>query len=144
MLVESAAGRAQDRRRSLFPAMSAAGLRYQPRTGATCTPLETRSGSHIYDGDPASFHDWEFRTLMRLKLYEDAVRVKSRPNGAPSGTAADSAGEALLQTNRPMTGMPMPPGEVRDSTPMSLASSNASSRRPSRTRCTISVLAWRA
>ena len=28
---------------------------------------ETKSGSYIYQGDAASFHEWEFRTLLRVK-----------------------------------------------------------------------------
>ena len=60
--------------------MSVSGLRYTRATHAG-TPLETRSGSYIYDGAPNTFHDWEFRTAMRLKLYEDAIRAKSKPKG---------------------------------------------------------------
>ena len=58
-----------------------AGLRFTPTAGQTSTPLETRSGSYIYTGDPAYFHDWEFRTLMRLKLYEDAIKAKAQKEG---------------------------------------------------------------
>ena len=28
--------------------------------------------------DPAYFHDWELRTLIRLKFYEDAIRAKAQ------------------------------------------------------------------
>ena len=62
--------------------------------GQTSTSLETRSWPYIYNGDPAYFHDWEFRTLMRLKLYEDAIK------GKPVGTQ-----EGVLQ---PRTSLPMP------------------------------------
>ena len=58
--------------------MSVAGLRFTRIAGQTSTPLETRSGSYIYNGDAAYFHDWEFRTLMRLKLYEDAIKAKAQ------------------------------------------------------------------
>ena len=58
--------------------MSVAGLRYSRGAGSG-TPLETRSGSYIYDGNPRTFHDWEFfRTSILLKLYEDAMRAKTR------------------------------------------------------------------
>ena len=53
-----------------------AGLRFTRTAGQTSTLLETRSGSYIYNGNPAYFHDWEFRTLMRLKLNEDAMGHK--------------------------------------------------------------------
>ena len=55
-----------------------AGLRFTRIAGQTSTPLEIRSGSYVYNGDPAYFHAWEFRTLMRLKLYEDAIRAKAQ------------------------------------------------------------------
>ena len=55
-----------------------AGLRFTRTAGQTSTPLETRSGSYIYNGDPAYVHDWEFRTLRRLKLYEDAIKAKAK------------------------------------------------------------------
>ena len=42
-----------------------AALRFTRSAGQS---LETRSGLYNYNGDPAYFHDWEFRTLMRLKL----------------------------------------------------------------------------
>ena len=58
-------------------AMSVAGLRFS-RSSYSSTPLETRSGSYIYDGAPSTFYDWEFRTSMRLKLYEDAIRAKTK------------------------------------------------------------------
>ena len=70
--------------------MSVAGLRFNRTHGASSTPLETRSGSYIYSGDPQSFHDWEFRTLMHLKLYEDAVRAKSKSTTAKEDEAPDS------------------------------------------------------
>ena len=36
------------------------------------TPLETKSGSYIYHGDAGHFHDWEFRTRLRIVLFESA------------------------------------------------------------------------
>ena len=57
--------------------MSVAGLRFSPDHGARATdPAETRSGSYIYGGDPAGFHDWEFRTKLRLRMYEEFLRTK--------------------------------------------------------------------
>ena len=61
--------------------MSVAGLRFSRGAGSRTT-LETRSGSYIYDGNPSTFRDWEFRTSMRLKLYEDAIRAKTRSTSA--------------------------------------------------------------
>ena len=82
--------------------MSVAGLLFTRTAGQTSTPLETLSGSYIYNGDPAYFHDWEFRTLMRLKFYEDAIKAKaqkkarrnSRRSPAPQDEPTDADAEA--------------------------------------------------
>ena len=86
--------------------MSVAGLRFTRTAGQTSTPLETRSGSYIYNGDPAYFHDWEFRTLMRLKLYEDAIKAKaqkkaSRRNSRRSPTPQDEPTDADAEVEAP-------------------------------------------
>ena len=83
-----------------------AGLRFTRTAGQTSTPLETRSGSYIYNGDPAYFHDWEFRTLMRLKLYEDAIKAKaqkkaSRRNSRRSPTPQDEPSDADAEVEAP-------------------------------------------
>ena len=83
-----------------------AGLRFTRTAGQTSTPLETRSGSYIYNGDPAYFHDWEFRTLMRLKLYEDAIKAKaqkkaSRRNSRRSPTPQDEPTDADAEVEAP-------------------------------------------
>ena len=83
--------------------MSVAGLRLTRTAGQTSTPLETRSGSYIYDGDPAYFHDWEFRTLMRLKLYEDAIKRKGR-NSRRSPTSQDEPTDADVEAEPPGEG----------------------------------------
>lgn len=65
--------------------MSVAGLRYNPDR-ATSAPLETKSGSYIYNGDAQSFHDWQFRTLLRCKLFDQsqAQSVDADTSGADS------------------------------------------------------------
>ena len=83
-----------------------AGLRFTRTAGQTSTPLETRSGSYIYNGDPAYFHDWEFRTLMRLKLYEDAIKAKaqkkaSRRNSRRSPTPQEEPTDANAEVDAP-------------------------------------------
>ena len=47
---------------------SVAGLRFarSKLEGTSAAPLETRSGSYIYEGGASSYHDWEFRTNVRL------------------------------------------------------------------------------
>ena len=82
--------------------MSVAGLRFTRTAGQTSTPLETRSGSYIYNGDTAYFHDWEFRTL----LYEDAIKAKaqkkaSRRNSRRSPTPQDEPTDADAEVEAP-------------------------------------------
>ena len=85
-----------------------AGLRFTRTAGQTSTPLETQSGSYIYNGDPAYFHDWEFGTLMRLKLYEDAIKAKAqkkaRTNSRRSPTPQDEPTDADAEADMPGEG----------------------------------------
>ena len=46
--------------------MALSSLRYRPGDSAALTRLETKSGSYIYDGTVNSFHEWEFRTGIRM------------------------------------------------------------------------------
>ena len=61
------------------------------------------SGSYIYSGDPSAFRDLEFRAAMRLKLYEDAVRAKTK-----STTKGDKTVD--LTTRRPRSRRQARPG----------------------------------
>ena len=45
--------------------MALSGLRYK-RYGSDA-PKETKSGSYIFSGNVQDFHEWEFRTQLRLK-----------------------------------------------------------------------------
>ena len=76
--------------------MSVAGLKYVRGGGASSsssTAHETRSGSYIYGGNPESFHDWEFRTSMRFKLYEDSTTAKSKTRSALASEADEEASD---------------------------------------------------
>ncbi|CAE7255946.1 RE2 [Symbiodinium natans] len=53
--------------------MSVAGLKYDPVLSLD-TPAETKSGSYIYSGSAASFHDWEFRTRARVSQHRERQR----------------------------------------------------------------------
>ena len=70
-------------------AMSVAGLRFTRNTSSS-SMAETKSGSYIYGGDPSTYHDWEFRTLLRLKLYEDAIRAKASAQSRQGSQRGDS------------------------------------------------------
>ena len=58
------------------------------------TPLET-----------AYFHDWELRTLVRLKLYENTMRAKAqkkaRRNSRKSPTPQDEPTDADAEADTP-------------------------------------------
>lgn len=72
--------------------MSIAGLKFQPGTSDRFagTPQETKSGSYIYWGDAASFHDWKFRTELRIRLHDQAQSQKD-PSDEPVDPATASA-----------------------------------------------------
>ena len=83
----------------LLSMMFVAGSRFTRSARQSSTPLETRSRSYFYNGDPAYGHDWEIRTLLRLKLYEDAIRAKAqkkkaRRNSRGSPTPQDEPTDA--------------------------------------------------
>ena len=78
--------------------MSVAGLRLHALPGRRV--LETRSGSYIYNGDPAYFH---------LKLYEDAIKAKAqkkkgRRNSRRSPTPQDEPTDADVEAEPPGEG----------------------------------------
>ena len=93
--------------------MSVSGLRYTRATHAG-TPLETRSGSYIYDGAPNTFHDWEFRTAMRLKLYEDAIRAKSKPSKGDKSIDPDDSDDSRTEAASPTRAAADPPVPSED------------------------------
>ena len=61
------------RRRTV--SMSLSGLRYQSTTFGTA-PQETKSGSYIYSGSPSGFHEWEFRTRIRVEFLKQKIKKK--------------------------------------------------------------------
>ena len=56
---------------------------------------ETRSGAHIYHGDAASFHEWEFRTRLRIagKNGDQYIEAMSKVCDGPRGDAFVAAQE---------------------------------------------------
>ncbi|CAE7414696.1 CAX4 [Symbiodinium sp. CCMP2592] len=113
--------------------MSVAGLRYS-RSTYSSTPLETRSGSYIYDGTPSTFHDWEFRTSMRLKLYEDAIRSKPKKTVEPEEEGSDDESRIVEQSPTAGATAPVPPEDRPDidaAEAAAAASDGGSRRRPS-------------
>ena len=72
--------------------MSINGLRFSQERHSSA-PLETKSGSYIYAGDAANFHDWQFRTLLRIRLYEQQLEETSKPADPVVTTATEPAAE---------------------------------------------------
>ena len=72
--------------------MSINGLRFSQERHSSA-PLETKSGSYIYAGDAANFHDWQFRTLLRIRLYEQQLEEMSKTADPVGTTATEPAAE---------------------------------------------------
>ena len=72
--------------------MAFSSLRYRP-DHATAAPIETKSGSYIYDGSVAHFHEWEFRTEMRM-----TAALASNGNGKGDGDNQDKVAAAVNRT----------------------------------------------
>ena len=76
---------------------SECGLRYGPDHGGSRGPLETKGGSYIYSGAAAAFHDWGFRSMLRIELLEsqeEAARAAAIATEVP-----DEADEGLGMAN---------------------------------------------
>ena len=70
------------------------------------TPLEIRSGSYVYNGYRRTSMIAEFRTLVRPKVYEDAIRAKARKkkacrNSRGSATPQDEPTDADAEAEPP-------------------------------------------
>ena len=108
--------------------MSIAGLRFgaDGRGGALSTPHETKSGSYIYSGDPAGFHDWEFRTRLRIRCMEEAVKAKeeyraraSRPRTPQEPEEVEEEEEEEFPFPFPMREEESPPRRPQARSPVS-------------------------
>ena len=73
--------------------MSPAGLRYQSTTFGTA-PQETKSGSYIYSGSPSGFHEWEFRTKIRVEFLKQKIRKKILEHRTKSTSTSPERGRA--------------------------------------------------
>ena len=94
--------------------MSEAGLRFG--SDRSTAPLETKSGSYIYHGDAANYHDWEFRTLLRIKFLDSKKEVATSPASASSEPARpDADDEAGISPHpRPVRGDGSPAAAAAD------------------------------
>ena len=78
--------------------MSLAGLRY--RSTGTSAPLETKSGSYIYSGEPQGFHEWEFRTTLRVEMCKAKMRSKALDEKSHDRSRSDESGPELGRRER--------------------------------------------
>ena len=60
----------------------------------SAAPLETKIGSYIYYGVAAHYHDWEFRTLLRIKLFDSKKEVAASPTLSSEPARPDPDDEA--------------------------------------------------
>eukprot|EP00435_Cladocopium_sp_Y103_P041085 s3831_g11.t1 len=93
--------------------MSMAGLRYCPSSPSG--PLETKSGAYVYSGDPSHFHEWQFRTLLRVELCKKKMEQKAK--------------EKAKEASRSPTASPASSGQGRDR-PTEAAGSGQPGTRP--------------
>ena len=113
--------------------MSINGLRFSLERHSSA-PLETKSGSYIYTGDASNFHDWSFRTLLRIRLYE--LQLEDRKSADPEGTSAlPIPTEADEEPEEPMT-FPDLSGETtaQPPAPGSTPKAGASPKSPKKTK----------
>ena len=57
--------------------MSLAGLRYQA-TSFGAAPQETKSRSYVYHGTANGFHEWEFRTKIRVEFAKGRIKKEAQ------------------------------------------------------------------
>ena len=65
-----------------------AGLRYCP--SSPTGPQETKSGAYVYSGDPSHFHEWQFRTLLRVELCKKKMEQKTKEKAKDSRSPTTS------------------------------------------------------
>ena len=58
---------------------------------ATGNHAETRTGAYIYYGDAASFHEWEFRTRLRIAVKLVINTLKQRQKSVTDCVATHSS-----------------------------------------------------
>ena len=61
--------------------MSVAGLRYQASTYAAA-PIVTKNGVFIFAGSLANYHEWQFRTELRIAACEQKCKKLKRERGS--------------------------------------------------------------
>ena len=72
--------------------MTVAGLRFRNKAYSS-TPSVTKNGVFIFDGNPADYHEWEFRTELRIAAHEQQEkRRKKKEKREKKDTSFSSGG----------------------------------------------------
>ncbi|CAL1129119.1 unnamed protein product [Cladocopium goreaui] len=79
--------------------MSMAGLRYCPSSPSG--PLETKSGAYVYSGDPSHFHEWQFRTLLRVELCKKKMEQKAKEKAKEASSSPVSPASSGRRRREP-------------------------------------------
>ena len=79
--------------------MSIAGLRYCPRSPTG--PLETKSGAYVYSGEPSHFHEWQFRTLLRVELCKKKMEQKAKEKAKEASSSPVSPASSGRRRRQP-------------------------------------------
>ena len=74
--------------------MALSSLRYRLNADAL-TRSETKSGSYIYDGTVNNFHEWEFRTEMRMSAALSSLDEEGKPQTHVVTAAVNKVVEGL-------------------------------------------------
>lgn len=88
-------------------AMALASLRFRGAQSAASNPLETKSGAYIYTGDALNYHEWQFRTNLRLQACEekDVPGIVSKIVEGLRGDALHAAMEIGLEDIKTVKGV---------------------------------------
>ena len=111
--------------------MSVAGLRYQPNAWAhSSVPAETKSGSYIYEGSASGFHDWEFRTKVRVLQHRERQRHEVLKDLRAAASAKSHSASPRKWKGRSSKGSRVHPTEGESSSSIPASPSSARRGRP--------------
>ena len=123
--------------------MSIAGLKFQPGTSDRFagTPQETKSGSYIYWGDAASFHEWKFRTELRISLHDQAQSQQDSVSlSGPADATAPAEPDGEESKELPFPGQHVPSPKSAASPKVAVTPKSASSQGKPKTSTHRSIL----
>ena len=116
--------------------MSVAGLKYSgAQQWGHSAPAETKSGSYIYSGSASAYHDWEFRTRIRVLQHKEKqkrellkeLRIAAQSNAraqsaSPRKWASKARASVAESQDLPAGGVDRPTEDASSGTPASPSS----------------------